>query len=670
MITKQYTTDKNINDAYMKLFSEANQILNKIIANPTLTSVQLDGSNIQYPINSSILESVKKIVNPLEQEDGKTEYAVRTDDVKTVYPGLFDITDSTASVNINSLSEYFAVLGVLSKIHPKFGRIPLDESFFTVDLNTRSIKAPKSNFVYAVKGDHRAETLYFIADRYFDGVDLGYENTNIIIQSEMGTSKNLSKAVLIDRDSKPGYLIFGWPLTNIVTEKNGTLKFAIRFYVNDNGAIIYSLGTLPQTLTIQSSLFDTKINGTVDDTVPFFINYPITGTPDIVTPDLTSKTTAKDSLISDINSDGPDGKPFFMAEANTGSGSIGQKFTYHWYYSDGQAENPTFTDYAITSRLIELTDAEQIDESDQVTYYDIEENASGNHEELKKDSITIPEGGREVLIVDNRKCYPSAGGIYKCDITTEVGLFKDSVSAGPYYVSVPQRVEFAKDANGNYVDSGLQYAHYATDADNYSTFNLSEYINFDNLILNSNDIEDTRHFKSMPTDSISGTKNEDNTEIIKIKQETEQDNTVTQTFEIQHTINNTIVKSENNFAAHLIPEIKPLEKTNIEISDPEISGDNSTYTISIKNDPNDLLLNGNYISRSYTVTTTVGTSVSSQILENDLKSFTIPNSTEGYQTITIEDKWIPEINVKTKHPDGHTNNFPLNTLLSSEGSEG
>jgi len=140
----------------------------------------------------------------------------------------------------------------------------------------------------------------------------------------MGTSKNLSKAVLIDRDSKPGYLIFGWPLTNIVTEKNGTLKFAIRFYVNNNdGAIAYSLGTLPQTLTIQSSLFDTKISGTVDDTVPFFINYPITGTPDIVTPDLTSNTTAKESLISNINSDGPDGKPFFMAEADTGSGSIG-----------------------------------------------------------------------------------------------------------------------------------------------------------------------------------------------------------------------------------------------------------------------------------------------------------------------------------------------------------
>jgi len=46
MITKQYTTDKNINDAYMKLFSEANQILNKIIDNPKLTSVQLDDSNI------------------------------------------------------------------------------------------------------------------------------------------------------------------------------------------------------------------------------------------------------------------------------------------------------------------------------------------------------------------------------------------------------------------------------------------------------------------------------------------------------------------------------------------------------------------------------------------------------------------------------------------------
>jgi len=113
----------------------------------------------------------------------------------------------------------------------------------------------------------------------------------------------------------------------------------------------------------------------------------------------------------------------------------------------------------------------------------------------------------------------------------------------------------------------------------------------------------------MPIKSISDNKDENNIEITEVKEKTEQDNTVTQTFKIKHTINKTTVESENNFVAHLIPEIKPLEETNIKISKPEISGDNSTYTISIKNDPNDLLLNGNYISRSYTVTTTLGPSV-------------------------------------------------------------
>ena len=675
MITKQYTTDKNINDAYMKLFSEANQILNKIIDNPKLTSVQLDDSNIQYPIDASILESVKKIVNPCEKpnnpETGETEYTVRTDDVKKVYPGLFDIETVTpegsetsttvANININSLSEYFAVLGVLSKIHPKFGRIPLDESFFTIDLNTRSIKAPKSNFVYAVKGDHRAETLYFIADRYFDGVDLGYENTNIIIQSEMGTSKNLSKAVLIDRDSKPGYLIFGWPLTNIVTEKNGTLKFAIRFYVNNNdGAIAYSLGTLPQTLTIQSSLFDIKINGTVDDTVPFFINYPITGTPDIVTPDLTNNTTAKDSLISDIS----DGKSFFMAEADTGSGSIGQKFTYHWYYSDGQAENPTFGEYTIEPRSVTLMNKTDIDKSDQVTYY----NASGNHEELEKDRISIPEGeeGQEVLVVDNRKCYPNAGGIYKCDITTEVGLFKDSVSAGPYYVSVPQRVEFAKDDNKNYVDNGLQYTYYATD--NYSKFDLSDYVTKSKLIFNDDDKTNKRYFKGIPIDSISDTKNTNNMQIIRI--DDGDSDASEQTFGIEYTINNVAVKSENNFTVNLIPEIEELEAENIKRDKGTSTDGGTSYSLSIDEDPNSALITSGYVSREYSAIASVAGQEITLEINNGI--LTIPKDLEAHTSISITDSWNLQNGetVHSEYPTGHINTFTFNDLPVLEKSEG
>jgi hypothetical protein len=55
----------------------------------------------------------------------------------------------------------------------KYIMLPLDEEAFEINLNTRTIAIPASFSACAsVQSDQLAETIMFIADRYFDYMDL------------------------------------------------------------------------------------------------------------------------------------------------------------------------------------------------------------------------------------------------------------------------------------------------------------------------------------------------------------------------------------------------------------------------------------------------------------------------------------------------------------------
>ena len=55
--------------------------------------------------------------------------------------------------------------------------LPSDEFIYEIDLNTRQIKAPT---ILGVERDHRAETIYFITDRFYCGIDLA--TTSCLVQ--------------------------------------------------------------------------------------------------------------------------------------------------------------------------------------------------------------------------------------------------------------------------------------------------------------------------------------------------------------------------------------------------------------------------------------------------------------------------------------------------------
>lgn len=183
-----------------------------------------------------------------------------------------------------SLEEYYTRIGNLAKLHSanvetsennegyskysKYLMLPMDEihgnNVFSIDPNSRVINVPASfsrNGV-SITGDELAETLLFEIDRFFDTTDL--VTTDIYIQwTNPAGQEGASKITMVDYNSKPGKLLFGWPLTSKVTvenanQTNGQLKFAVRFFkreAGDSGRITYSLNTLPATVVIKQALY-------------------------------------------------------------------------------------------------------------------------------------------------------------------------------------------------------------------------------------------------------------------------------------------------------------------------------------------------------------------------------------------------------------------------------
>ena len=57
------------------------------------------------------------------------------------------------------------------------------EPVFNVNLNTREIEVPAAFKNLAVYGEHRAETIWFALDLYFDGEDLSKKKAGIQFQN-------------------------------------------------------------------------------------------------------------------------------------------------------------------------------------------------------------------------------------------------------------------------------------------------------------------------------------------------------------------------------------------------------------------------------------------------------------------------------------------------------
>lgn len=171
---------------------------------------------------------------------------------------------------ISSLNTYFANIERLAAIDQRYTVLPIlnlenEEETFNIDANTREIKVPehfKKNGI-SVQGDEISEILYFKINRYFDAQDLQDPDMKVLIQWKTSAKdadgnfvEGISKAYCVDVESYPNYIIFGWPISSVITQEAGEVSFAVRFYkYNDTtDKIEYSLSTLTQKVNIKPSL--------------------------------------------------------------------------------------------------------------------------------------------------------------------------------------------------------------------------------------------------------------------------------------------------------------------------------------------------------------------------------------------------------------------------------
>lgn len=176
-----------------------------------------------------------------------------------------------ADSEITTLEEYFLYLKDLAQLDAYYTMLPVDEETFDIDADSRKITVPASfakNGI-GVQGDEIAEVVYFTIDRFFDATDLSDASMNIAIQWETSNKiAGVSREFIRDITSRPGKLIFGWPLSSEITNNPGSVKFSVRFYkigernvTADNGQEV----TQPYlTYNFNTLTAEAKINGSLD----------------------------------------------------------------------------------------------------------------------------------------------------------------------------------------------------------------------------------------------------------------------------------------------------------------------------------------------------------------------------------------------------------------------
>lgn len=235
------------------------------------------------------------------------------------FPGgkeLEDINETVIDevIVISTLNDYFCNIVELAKVNTQYVVLPLDEEPFEINANARTINIPasfKKNGA-GVQGDHTAETVYFIIDRYFDNVDLAEEDIFIAIQWEGAKKEDtgFDLAVFKDTVSIQNKIIFGWVLNDQITRNPGNIKFAVHFFkgILDEASgkikeVKYSFNTLTAQIAINKAfdfdvssfdpnqnpsqlildrLTNSKADGAVEALYPIYIiNLPEAGKVDL-----------------------------------------------------------------------------------------------------------------------------------------------------------------------------------------------------------------------------------------------------------------------------------------------------------------------------------------------------------------------------------------------------
>lgn len=158
---------------------------------------------------------------------------------------------------ITTPQEYYSKLYLIQDTNkPSIAVLmPSDEKIYNIDLSTRSVETPR---YLSIEKDHFAETIYFLMDRYYDGVDLS--NTTGIVQYINAKKESHIYAIpFYDIVTFEGKILFPWCIDGAATKKAGDIKYSFKFYntfkdKDDNVLFSFNLNTIPSTSKILTGL--------------------------------------------------------------------------------------------------------------------------------------------------------------------------------------------------------------------------------------------------------------------------------------------------------------------------------------------------------------------------------------------------------------------------------
>lgn len=107
-------------------------------------------------------------------------------------------------------------------------RLPTEEEVYEIDLNARSVKAPK--FV-SVESDHDAEIIWFITDRFYENFDLN--DATVWIQYRNANKKEYfyQAPTIVGLDNFGSHkILIPWMISQSTSIKSGSLEFGFQFF--------------------------------------------------------------------------------------------------------------------------------------------------------------------------------------------------------------------------------------------------------------------------------------------------------------------------------------------------------------------------------------------------------------------------------------------------------
>ena len=357
---------------------------------------------------------------------------------------------SGSSTVISDFQSYFGNIVEISKLKTNFHNaeykyflMPVDEPFFEIDANKRTITVPsdfQKNGV-GVRGDHQAETLYFRIDQYFDHQNL-FDVDEIIINWQIKGEKEIhtSLALAPDDTYDPGHIVFGWVIEKDMTPAKGSISFSVAFVKASEGKYIYALNTLPASVNINDSLVleDPSILASLKR--PVFERLTDSRfSPDGVIPpaDPTFRSGEKeeDKFLGlpkvanfTLNADGTEAEKLILTTIGVSADTNNVKYSWEGTeFASGERKTREPNSPSVLTDFVETNDIAPVDG---INYYTIE---NGEATLLEGDAIAEAFDDETVIVYEAGSSFEvTASGTYSVNLQAQKEI---SQSSGPSIIA-------------------------------------------------------------------------------------------------------------------------------------------------------------------------------------------------------------------------------------------